>query len=71
MHALARDARAMRVLLRACGLSLETPPSQIIANGWYYFTPEVQRHLVLEVLAPGWLARTAPDPGIWTATPRD
>jgi hypothetical protein len=61
MHALASDPRALRMLLHASGHNLETPVSRIVADGWRNLPPIVQQYIALEVLAPTWLAHTAPD----------
>lgn len=70
MHALASDPRALRMLLHASGHNLETPVSRIVHDGWRNLAPIVQQYIALEVLAPAWLARTAPDfsdPRMWAA----
>ena len=69
MHAMASDPHALRMLLRASGHALDTPVSRIVADGWSNLAPAVQYNLAVEVLAPAWLARTAPDfsdPAIWS-----
>jgi len=69
MHAMASDPHALRMLLRASGHALDTPVSRIVADGWANLVPAVQYNLAVEVLAPAWLARTAPDfsdPAIWS-----
>lgn len=68
-HAMASDPHALRMLLRASEHALDTPVSCIVADGWSNLAPAVQYNLAVEVLAPAWLARTAPDfsdPAIWS-----
>ncbi len=58
------------MLLHASGHSLVTPVSRIVHDGWWRLAPVVQQYIALEVLAPAWLAHTAPDfsdPRMWTA----
>jgi len=69
MHAMASDPRALRMLLHASGLALDVPVPRIVHDGWCNLVPAVQYNLAVEVLAPAWLARTAPDfsdPAIWS-----
>ena len=73
MNALASHPIAVRMLQLASGLSIDTPLSVIVSQGWHNLAPAVQWRIAVEILVPAWLAHAAPDFsdwGIWTAMER-
>jgi hypothetical protein len=73
MNALARHPTAVRMLQLASGLSVDSPLSVIVSQGWCNLAPAVQWRIAVEILVPAWLAHAAPDfsdRGVWTGAGR-